>query len=69
VESPADVQERRVEALEYRVDQLEGMLEGLQDAVHRETLRESGRIEELEKRTDPAEISRSLSQHAREHGI
>ncbi len=61
--------ERRIEALEERIDQLEALLEGLQDAVHRESLREEGRIGALEKRTDPSEISRALSRDARERGL
>ena len=61
--------ERRIEALEQRIDQLEALLEGLQDAVHRESLREEGRIGALEKRTEPSEISRALSRDARERGL
>jgi hypothetical protein len=66
---PADAQARRIEALEERVDQLEALLEGFQDSVHRESLREGGRIGALEKRTEPEEISRALSRDARERGI
>ena len=66
---PADAQARRIEALEERVDQLEALLEGLQDSVHREAVREGRRIGALEKRTEPAEISRALSRDARERGI
>ena len=61
--------ERRIQALEGRIDRLESLLEGLQDAVHRESVREGGRIEALEKRTDPSEISRALSRDARERGL
>jgi hypothetical protein len=61
--------ERRIEVLEQRVGQLEALLEGLQDAVHRESVRESGRIDALEKKSEPAEISRALSRDARERGI
>jgi hypothetical protein len=61
--------ERRIEVLEGRVDQLEALLEGLQDAVHRESVREGGRIEALEKRSEPSEISRALSRDARERGL
>ena len=60
---------RRIEVLEGRVDQLEALLEGLQDAVHRESVREGGRIEALEKRSEPSEISRALSRDARERGL
>ena len=42
--------ERRIKALEERIDQLEALLEGLQDAVHRKSVREEGRIGALEKR-------------------
>jgi hypothetical protein len=66
---PPATPERRVEILEERVDQLEALLEGLQDAVHRESVRQSGRIAALEKRSEPAEISRALSRDARERGI
>ena len=61
--------ERRIEALEERIDRLEALLEGLQDAVHRESVREGGRIEALEKRTEPSEISRALNRDARERGL
>jgi hypothetical protein len=61
--------ERRIEALEERVDQLEALLEGLQDAVYRESVREGDRIGALEKRTEPSEISRALDRDARERGL
>jgi hypothetical protein len=61
--------ERRIEILEGRVEQLETLLEGLQDAVHRESVREGGRIDALEKRMEPSEISRALSRDARERGL
>jgi hypothetical protein len=61
--------ERRIEALEERVDQLEALLEGLQDAVYRESIREGGRIGALEKRTEPSEISQALNRDARERGV
>ena len=61
--------ERRIAALEERIDRLEALLEGLQDAVHRESVRERGRIEALEKRTEPSEISRALNRDARERGL
>jgi hypothetical protein len=61
--------ERRIEALEERIDQLEALLEGLQDAVHRESVREAGRIGALEKSTEPSEMSRALNRDARERGL
>ena len=61
--------ERRIEVLEERVDQLEALFEGLQDAVHRESVREDKRIGALEKKSEPEEISRALSRDARERGL
>jgi hypothetical protein len=66
---PAEDYERRIEALEARIDQLEALLEGLQDSVYREAVRQGERIEALEKRTEPKEISRALSRDARERGL
>ena len=68
-QAPAAGHERRIEVLEERVDQLEALLEGLQDAVHRQSVREDKRIAALEKRSEPAEISRALSRDARERGL
>jgi hypothetical protein len=68
-EAAAAGHERRIEALEERVDQLESLLEGLQDAVYRESVREGGRIGALEKRTEQSEISRALNRDARERGV
>jgi uncharacterized coiled-coil protein SlyX len=55
--------------LERRVAHLEAMIEGLQDAVHRETLRTKQQLEDLHHRTSPAEISKALSRDARERGL
>jgi hypothetical protein len=68
-QAPAAGYERRIEALEERIGQLEALVQGLQDAVHRESVREGGRIGALEKRTEPSEISRALNRDARERGI
>jgi len=65
VPPPAD----EIEALEQRVAHLEQLVQGLQDSVHREALRHDRRITELEARTQPAELSRALSQDARERGL
>jgi hypothetical protein len=56
-------------ALEQRVANLEGMVEGLQDAVHREVSRMNREIEELHKRVEPGEMSRAISDDARERGL
>jgi hypothetical protein len=68
-QAPDAGHERRIQALEERIDQLEALLEALQDAVHRESVREGGRIGALEKRTEPSEMSRALDRDARERGL
>ena len=52
-----------------RVAHLEQLLQGLQDSVHRESLRQSKRIAELEARIQPAELSKALSEHVRDRGL
>jgi hypothetical protein len=42
----------RVVALERRILHLEAMIEGLQDAVHREGVRTNRKLDELQKRTE-----------------
>ena len=61
--------EDRLESLEVRVTHLEAMIEGLQDAVHREAVRNNSRLEEMEKHIEPGELRRRLSQDARERGL
>jgi hypothetical protein len=58
----------RVTALEARIVHLEAMIEGLQDAVHRDSIRTDGRLEELRKQLEPAELSRALSAEQRRRG-
>jgi uncharacterized coiled-coil protein SlyX len=58
-----------IQALERRVAHLEAMIEGLQDAVHRETRRTHEQLDDLRRRTEPSEISRALSRDARERGL
>jgi hypothetical protein len=55
--------------LEDRVTQLEQLVQGLQDAVHRQTRRQDERIGELETRTQPPAIAKALSQDARTRGL
>jgi len=58
-----------VRALEARIAHLEQLLQGLQDSVHRESMRLGKRIGELEARIQPAVLSRTLSDDARERGL
>jgi hypothetical protein len=63
------VQEARVEELERRMDRLEAQIEGLQDAVHRDSVRRDEEQARLERKTEPGEIARSLSRDARSRGL
>jgi len=56
-------------ALEDRLTHLEQLVEGLQDSVHRETLRQDKRLGELEAQIQPAALSQALSKDARERGL
>lgn len=60
---------RRIEALEDRVSHLEGLLEGLQDAVHRESIRRNEEAARIQRRTAPHEMARALSEDARKRGL
>jgi uncharacterized coiled-coil protein SlyX len=55
-------------SLEERVAHLESMIEGLQDAVHRDSVRTDARLEELRKQLEPSELSRALSEEQRRRG-
>ena len=59
----------RLQDLERRVAHLEGLLEGLQDSVHRESLRLDRRIAELDARLEPGALAVELSRDARERGL
>ena len=59
----------RLAALEQQVAQLESLVEGLQDAIHRDSLRVREDLKDLQTRTRPAEMASALSQHARDHGL
>jgi uncharacterized coiled-coil protein SlyX len=61
--------ERRLTSLENRIEHLEALVEGLQDAVYRDTVRHDREIKDLAEKTNPGEMSKSLSRHAREHGL
>ena len=55
--------------LEARIAHLEQLVQGLQDSVHRESTRLSKRIGEVEARIQPAALSRTLSDDARDRGL
>src|SRR5919197_5619188 len=59
--------DRRIRALEQRVEELEALLEGLQDSVHRETTRQEREIAALDEKTQAPAVARALGQYSREH--
>jgi uncharacterized coiled-coil protein SlyX len=59
----------RITVLEARLEHLESALEGLQDAVYRQSVLEDRQIAELGRRTEPHEMARALSEDARRHGV
>jgi hypothetical protein len=71
VDGTRDVGEERqlLQELRQRVDHLERLLEGLQDAIHRDSIRLEQRMAELERKTDPDVVAKALSEDARRRGI
>jgi hypothetical protein len=59
----------RLESLERRLEHLEAMIEGLQDSVHRESVRQGKKIDQLQRDADPSAIRRALGRDAQEHGL
>ena len=55
--------------LEQRVMDLEAVVEGLQDAVDRESRRFDELIDALQRKTEPAEIAKALGEDARRRGL
>jgi hypothetical protein len=55
--------------LTVRMERLESVIEGLQDAVYRQAQQHDREISELRERTDPAEIARALNADARRRGL
>ena len=62
-------EEQRLDALEARIEHLEGALEGLQDAVYRHALLEDENIGEVRRRMEPEQMARELSRDARRRGL
>jgi septal ring factor EnvC (AmiA/AmiB activator) len=59
----------RLDALEARVQQLEGSLEALQDALYRQAVAHDKALAELHECTKPEHIARALSEDARKRGL
>jgi uncharacterized coiled-coil protein SlyX len=66
---PSVESELRITTLEARIEHLEAALEGLQDAVYRQSVLEDRQIAELGRRTEPHAMARALSEDARRHGV
>jgi hypothetical protein len=67
--SGADRAEPELAELRQRLEHLETEFEGLQDAVHRESVRQHKQIDDLIKSTQPAAVARALSDDARRRGV
>jgi hypothetical protein len=66
---PLEAEAGQVKRLQERIADLEQLIEGLQDSVHREAERQERRISELEARLVPAALAAALSKDARERGL
>ena len=64
-----DPESDRLLTLERRITELEALVQGLQDSVHRESSRHSARIAELEARIQPGAMGKALSDDARARGL
>lgn len=64
-----DPERDRLLPLEKRIAELEALVQGLQDSVHRESSRHSARIAELEARIQPGAMGKALSDDARARGL
>lgn len=51
------------------MEHLEAQVEGLQDALYRQAVREGEHVGELRRRTTPEQLSRDLSKDARRRGL
>lgn len=67
--TPEQPWKQRVEALEARLRHVESELEGLQDAVHRQAVRQHEDVEDMRRRLAPNHIARALSDDARRRGL
>jgi hypothetical protein len=59
----------RLKKLEQRLEHVEALVEGLQDAVHRDSIRHEERMSELERKTQPDALAKALSEDARRRGL
>jgi hypothetical protein len=64
-----DPRQDELQALDARMTHLEQQLQGLQDSVHREALRQGKRLTDLEARIEPGALNQALTKDARERGL
>jgi hypothetical protein len=57
------------EDIVQRLDRLEAMVEGLQDALYRESHRQDEQMDVLRDRTRPEHMAKALSDDARRRGL
>ena len=55
--------------MRHALEHLEAELEGFQDAIHRQSVLRDERLDELDRRIEPPQIARVLSQDARKRGV
>jgi hypothetical protein len=68
-ETTQDAEPVSLELLDERLARLEELVEELQDSLHRRAVRHDDEIVELQRRTDPAAMARSLAEDARVRGL
>jgi hypothetical protein len=66
---PADAKPDWLPALEARVAHLEGLVQGLQDSVYRESERHAKLIAQLQADTHPSAMGAALAEDARNRGL
>ena len=64
-----EVEEPGRDDLVARLERLEALTEGLQDAVYRQAQRHDEEMQELRRSLQPDELARSLSDDARRRGL
>jgi hypothetical protein len=62
-------QREELRRVEQRLDHLEALVQGLQDSVHRDSVRHEERMSELERKTEPDALAKALSNDARRRGL
>jgi hypothetical protein len=67
--APEGAYEDRLQRLERQVVQLEDLVEALQDAVHRESVRRDQEAADVQRQMAPPELARALSEDARKRGL